>query len=74
MQPKETITIEQAFKIHQEHLQQTEQEKQKHEQNLAEAREAVFDHIEDGDFSYSSIEGIMDGYGLEMDYVEEWLI
>lgn len=64
----------------QEVAKQAETKKQQHkaefEQTKAEAKEEVMERIYETDepFSYDDIEDIMHGHGLEMDYIEEFLL
>jgi Skp family chaperone for outer membrane proteins len=60
------------FQKAQEEIQKAQEE---FKETLNQAKEDVMEHVMKAThFSYESIEEIMGGYGLEMDYIEDFLI
>lgn len=74
-QPNIPIEWSEAIEISKQAEQKKVNQQSKFNENLCEAKEEVMEFINSGDpFSYTDIENIMHGYGLEMDYIEEFLI
>ena len=73
---KTTINWSEALQKEKELKKQQQKEKSEFQQRLSEAKDDVEDRIYNNDqpFNYSDIEEIMDSHGLEMDYVEDFLI
>jgi len=73
--PKDTIEFNKALEINQQREEEERKFQEENEANKKEAGEAVRELIWNSSepFSYSDIEDIMSGYGLEMDGIEDMI-
>lgn len=72
---QKTINWSEAKQVAKEQQKAELKRKKEFEQTLVQARSEVFTRMySDEPFSYSDIEDIMNGYGLEMDYIEDMIL